>query len=81
MPVKRIWPIFWASLALFLVVRTGVRDRGVITNHIEMGRRLFAAEDLNARFDNSALNAPYPPGFGLLWTPFTLLPERIARFA
>lgn len=64
-----------------LVVRAGVRDRGVITDHLEFGRRMLAREDPYAPYlENAVLHPPYPPGFGLLTAPFSLLPERLARF-
>jgi hypothetical protein len=67
-------------LALALVVRTSVRDRGVITDHLEFGRRLLAGRDLYAPYlDEKSLHAPYPPSFGLLTAPFSMLPERVAR--
>lgn len=73
----------WVVLAVLLVVRTGIRDRGVITDHLEFGSRLLAGVDLYAPFEepNAPLHPPYPPSFGLLTAPFSLLPERIARFA
>ena len=77
---RRIWPFVWIGLAVFLVVRTGIRDRGVITDHIEFGRRVLAGLDLYAPFDGKPLHPPYPPGFGILAAPFSLVPERVARF-
>ncbi len=78
----RVWPIVWTILGAYLIVRTGVRDRGVITDHLEFGRRLLHGLDLYAAFeDGKPLHPPYPPSFGLLTAPFSLLPERLARFA
>lgn len=77
----RAFSILWIALAIALVVRTGVRDRGVITDHLEFGRRVLAGEDLYAPYlEPSPLHAPYPPGFGLLCAPLSLAPERAARF-
>src|SRR5690606_30242536 len=57
-------------------------ERGVITDHLEFGRRLFAGEPLYAPFEDAGpLHSVYPPSFGLLTAPFTLLPERGARYA
>jgi hypothetical protein len=77
------WLALGLAIALALVVRTGVRERGVITDHLEFGRRVLAGEELYAPFldGDQPLHAPYPPGFGLLTAPFSLLPERVARFA
>ena len=78
----RIWPIIWAILGAYLIVRTGIRDRGVITDHLEFGRRVLYGLDLYAPFaGEDFLHPPYPPSFGLLTAPFSLLPERLARFA
>ena len=87
--MKRLWPWIWVALAIVLVVRTGVRERGVITDHVEFGRRLVQGEPLYAPYpepgaDPAAakpLHPVYPPSFGLLTAPFSLLPERGARFA
>lgn len=63
------------------MVRAGIRDRGVITDHLEFGRRVLHGLDLYAPYlDAGPLHAPYPPAFGLMTAPFTLLPERAARF-
>ncbi|MEE2885801.1 MAG: glycosyltransferase family 87 protein [Planctomycetota bacterium] len=79
---SRTWPILWAILGAYLIVRTGIRDRGVITDHLEFGRRVLNGLDLYAPFAGSDyLHPPYPPSFGLLTAPFSLLPERLARFA
>ncbi len=77
------WAIIWALLAIVLVIRTGVRDRGVIIDHLEFGRRVVAAEDLYAPYldGERPLHPVYPPSFGLMTWPFTLLGETGARFA
>jgi hypothetical protein len=78
-----LWPILWICLGLALVVRTGGRDRGVITDHLEFGRRLVAGEDLYAPYLDAPrpLHPVYPPSFGLMTWGFTLVPERAARYA
>lgn len=82
LPPERIWCLIWAALGVALVIRTGIRDRGVITDHLEFGRRLLQGLDLYAPYlDPGPLHPPYPPSFGLLTVPFSLLPERLARFA
>ena len=79
---SRAWLAFWTILGCYLIVRTGIRDRGVITDHLEFGRRVLQGLELYAPFGDSAfLHPPYPPSFGLLTAPFSLLPERLARFA
>ena len=79
---NRNWKIAWIILGLILVLRSGFRDRGVIEDHLEFGRRLVAAEDLYAPYkDLGPLHPVYPPSFGLMTWPFTVLGERIARFA
>ena len=80
-PTHRVWPWIWAALGIGLIVRTGLRDRGVITDHLEFGRRLLSGLALYAEFEGKPLHPPYPPSFGLLTAPFSLLPERLARFA
>jgi hypothetical protein len=79
----RIWLALWIVFAVFLVVRTGVRDRGVITDHIEFGRRLVAAEPLYAPYLDPPrpLHPVYPPSFGILTAPYETLGERGARWA
>ncbi|MBM4059802.1 MAG: DUF2029 domain-containing protein [Planctomycetes bacterium] len=79
----RVFPWVWAALGLFLVIRTGIRERGVITDHLEFGRRVLMGLDLYAPFTEPGepLHPPYPPSFGLLTAPFSLLPEAVARFA
>lgn len=81
--MNRNWKIFWSVLALVLVVRAGVRDRGVITDHLEFGRRLAAGEPLYEPFEepDKALHPVYPPSFGLFTMGFVPLGERGARFA
>jgi hypothetical protein len=72
----------WLLLGLALVLRAGIRDRGVISDHLEFGRRLVAQEELYAPYrDAKPLHAPYPPSFGLLTAPFALLGERGGRIA
>lgn len=78
---ERAWAWLWVALGIALVVRTGIRDRGVITDHLEFGRRVLCGLELYAPFEGSPLHPPYPPGFGLLAGPFSLLPERAARIA
>lgn len=74
--------LIWIILGLGLVVRTALRRRGVIYDHLEFGRRLIAGDDLYAPFlDPKPLHPVYPPSFGLLTWPFTLLPEAAARAA
>jgi hypothetical protein len=74
--------VLWTVLGIALLIRTGVRDRGVIADHLEFGRRLLQGLDLYApHLDPYPLHPPYPPTFGLLTAPFSLLPERLARFA
>ena len=81
-PKARVWLWIAALLSLALVIRTGIRDRGVITDHLEFGRRLLAGEFLYAPYAGEpALHPPYPPTFGLLTAPFSLMGERLARFA
>lgn len=79
----RVFPWVWAALGVLLVIRTGIRDRGVITDHLEFGRRVLQGLDLYAPFAEAGkpLHPPYPPSFGLLTAPFSLLPETVARFA
>lgn len=73
---------FLLLLACALVVRAGVRDRGVIIDHLEFGRRLLVGTDLYAPYlDAKPLHPPYPPSFGLMTAPFSLLSERVARWA
>jgi len=78
---KHAWTWLWVALGLALVIRTGVRDRGVITDHLEFGHRVLSGLELYAPFEGQPLHPPYPPGFGLLTGPFSWLPERAARFA
>ncbi|MDA0934946.1 MAG: glycosyltransferase 87 family protein [Planctomycetota bacterium] len=79
---RRAFVAAWILLAAFLVLRTAGRDRGVITDHIEFGRRLLAGLPLYAPYlDDHPLHPVYPPSFGLLTGPFSWLPERGARIA
>lgn len=70
-------------LGLALVIRAGLRDRGVITDHIEFGRRVFLGLELYAPYLEAGkpLHPPYPPSFGLLTGLLAWIPERLARFA
>lgn len=79
---RRWFVVAWVLLGAFLVLRTGGRDRGVITDHVEFGRRLLAGLPLYAPYlDDHPLHPVYPPSFGLLTGPFSWLPARGARFA
>jgi hypothetical protein len=79
---RRALLALWILLGALLVLRTAGRDRGVITDHLEFGRRLFAGEALYAPYlEDRPLHPVYPPSFGLLTGPFSLLPERGARIA
>jgi hypothetical protein len=79
---RRAFVVAWVVLAAFLVLRTAGRDRGVITDHVEFGRRLLAGLPLYAPYlDDHPLHPVYPPSFGLLTGPFSWLPERGARIA
>lgn len=80
---ERFWMLVWLLLGLGLIWRTGVRDSGVIKDHLEFGRRVLLGLDLYAPYLDGPkpLHAPYPPSFGLLTAPFSILPERLARFA
>lgn len=75
--------VAYLAFGTFLVLRTGFRTRGVIIDHLEFGRRLFAGEDLYAEYRDAGrpLHPVYPPSFGLMTWPFSLLGERLARFA
>ncbi len=86
-PSRAVW-IFrcvWIVLAVFLIFRAGLREgagRGVIIDHLEFGRRLLEGLYLYTPYlDDGPLHPPYPPTFGLLTAPFSLLPLRAARFA
>ncbi len=80
--MRRAWLWLWLALAVALVARTGIRDRGVITDHLEFGQRVLHGEELYAPYlEAKPLHPVYPPGFGLLTAPFSLLPERGARVA
>lgn len=82
MTTRRAFVVLWIALGAFLVLRTGGRDRGVITDHVEFGRRLIAGEELYAPYlEDKPLHPVYPPSFGLLTAPFSLVPERVARVA
>lgn len=79
---RRGFVLLWVVLGVFLVLRTAGRDRGVITDHLEFGRRLFAGEALYAPYlEDRPLHPVYPPSFGLLTGPFSVLPETAARAA
>ncbi len=79
---QRAFVVAWVLLAAFLVLRTAGRDRGVIIDHVEFGRRLLAGLPLYAPYlDDHPLHPVYPPSFGLLTGPFSWLPERGARIA
>lgn len=75
--------------AALLVVRAGNRseERGVIVDHLELGRRLLHGEDVYGpwRSDPDApvrpLHAPYPPSFGLLTAPFSALAGAAGQLA
>jgi len=76
---RRLWMALWVVLAALLVVRTGVRERGVILDHVEFGNRLLSGTNPYADFaadpdeQPHPLHPPYPPSFGLLTAPFALL--------
>ncbi|MGA0058780.1 MAG: glycosyltransferase 87 family protein [Planctomycetota bacterium] len=79
---RRAVLVAWVLLAAFLVLRTAGRERGVITDHVEFGRRLLAGLPLYAPYlDDHPLHPVYPPSFGLLTGPFSWLPVRGARIA
>ena len=79
---RSVWLWVWSLLGIALIVRAGLRDRGVITDHLEFGRRVLFGLDLYAPFEdaNKPLHPVYPPSFGLLTAPLALFPERLARF-
>ena len=76
---RRLWIALWLALGALLVVRTGVRERGVILDHVEFGNRLLSGTNPYADFAADPdeplhpLHPPYPPSFGLLTAPFALL--------
>lgn len=82
---KTVWLVLWLALAAMLVVRATRRPeaRGVILDHLEFGRRLLHGEDVHGpwRSDPDApvrpLHAPYPPSFGLLTAPFSLVADTL----
>lgn len=79
---QRVFPLVWIALALFLVLRAGGRDRGVIEDHREFGRRLVAGEELYAPYlEAKPLHPVYPPSFGLLTAPFATVDLTTARYA
>lgn len=90
---RRTWIAVWLLLAAVLLVRAAdrQRDRGVILDHLEFGRRLVHGSDVYAPWRSGRnaelrpLHAPYPPSFGLLTAPFALVGEvaglTAARFA
>lgn len=91
--VRIVWALWWAAVALVLVVRATSRPatRGVILDHLEFGRRLLDGDDVYGPWKSDPdapvrpLHAPYPPSFGLLTAPFAVLADtlgnRAARFA
>ncbi|MHC4516172.1 MAG: glycosyltransferase family 87 protein [Planctomycetota bacterium] len=84
--MRSFWPWLWGFLGAVLIYRATGRSRGVITDHLEFGRRLFNGDNLYAPYlDPGPLHPVYPPSFGLLTAPFTLLNETLgetaARFA
>ena len=77
-----VFVAIWVALSLFVVLRAGGRDRGVISDHREFGRRLLSGEDLYAPYlEDKPLHPVYPPSFGLLTAPFAKMDERSARYA
>ena len=82
---KCVWLVLWLALAAFLVARAARRPeaRGVILDHLEFGRRLLHGEDVHGpwRSDPDApvrpLHAPYPPSFGLLTAPFSVVADTL----
>jgi len=84
--MRSFWPWLWGLLGVALLYRATGRSRGVITDHLEFGRRLFSGDNLYAPYlDPTPLHPVYPPSFGLLTAPFSLvdhlLGEVAARFA
>ncbi len=78
---QRVFAAIWIALAVFLVLRTGPRDRGVISDHLEFGRRLIAGDELYAPYlEAKPLHPVYPPSFGLLTAPYALCGDRAARW-
>ena len=77
-----VWLTLWALFCVFLVVRTGTRDRGVITDHLEFGRRLVTQQPLYAPYldGERPLHPVYPPSFGLMTAPFAAIGEVPARW-
>ncbi len=77
--------MLWLALAAIVVIRAGDRKphRGVILDHLEFGRRLMAGEDVYATWKSDLdapskpLHAPYPPSFGLLTAPFSIVHETL----
>lgn len=90
---RTLWLLLWVVLAGALVYRAGRRpdSRGVILDHLEFSRRLAHGEDVNGPWKSDPdaplrpLHAPYPPSFGLLTAPFSVVAEtcgvRAARIA
>lgn len=87
--VKTRWLLFWLACAALLVWRAGQRpeSRGAILDHLEFGRRLVAGADVYGPWRSDpdapmrALDAPYPPSFGLLTAPFAAFADHAGLVA
>ncbi len=80
--MRSFWPWLWGLLGAVLIYRASGRSRGVITDHLEFGRRLFSGDTLYAPYlEPGPLHPPYPPAFGLLTAPFSLLNEALGETA
>ncbi|MBI5849552.1 MAG: DUF2029 domain-containing protein [Planctomycetes bacterium] len=78
---QRLFVAIWIALAVLLVLRTGPRERGVIVDHLEFGRRLVTGAELYAPYlDDKPLHPVYPPSFGLLTAPYAACGETAARW-